>query len=50
MRLIRVKFKYLAYLFRYIGQHRKELTAPGIQREEKNAILEKAMPWNFKKV
>ena len=42
--------EYLAYLFRYIGQHRKELTAPGIQPEERNAILEKAMPWNFKKV
>ena len=40
--------EYIAYLFRYIGMHRKELNDPGIQPEEKNAILEKAMPWNFK--
>lgn len=33
-----------------IGLHQKELNAPGIQPEERNAILEKAMPWNFKKV
>ena len=42
--------EYLAYLFRYIGLHREKLTDPGIQPEERNAILEKAMPWNFKKV
>lgn len=42
--------EYLAYLFRYIGLHQKELNAPGIQPEERNAFLEKAMPWNFKKV
>ena len=40
--------EYIAYLFRHIGMQRKELNAPSIQTEEKNAILEKAMPWNFK--
>ena len=42
--------EYLAYLFRYIGLHNKELNNPDLQTEKKNAILEKAMPWNFKKV
>jgi len=42
--------EYLAYLFRYIGLHQEELNATGIQPDERNAILEKAMPWNFKKV
>ena len=42
--------EYLAYLFRYIGLHQEELNATGIQPDERNAILEKAMPWNFNKV
>ena len=41
--------EYLEILFSYIGLHRRELGNPDISDEEKNEILEKAMPWNFKK-
>jgi len=33
--------EYLAYLFRYIGLHQKELNAPGIQPEEKMQFLKR---------
>ena len=40
---------YMEFLFEYIGLHRRELNNPDISVEEKNEILEKAMPWNFEK-
>ncbi|WP_019003284.1 IS66 family transposase, partial [Succinimonas amylolytica] len=40
---------YLEFLFRYMGIHRDELKDESLSDERRNAILEQAMPWKFKK-
>ncbi len=40
---------YLEFLFRYMGIHRDELKDKSLSDERRNAILEQAMPWEFKK-
>ena len=40
---------YLEFLFRYMGVHRDELKDESLSDERRNAILEQAMPWKFKK-